>query len=163
MKRRKLLNQRNRRSKRLKYRMITIITAMIIVSSLNIAFAKQDIGGLLTHWFQTKQSESIDEIEQAIKIEQEKQTERLKEQLQEEIEKANTRLQKFTEDEKNKRVEEIKNYADEILSNIEINESAQMKEFEKAMLEVVENAIYELDLVYEESFTEELLDKKEDN
>lgn len=137
--------------KRYKFPLIVMITTIIIGSSLNIVFAEKDISGLLTEWFQTKKSESIEDVERAIIEEQKVQTERLKAKLQEEIEEANTRLQEFTEDEKSKRIEAIRNYADELLESIDTRETELMADIDEAINEIINHAMDEIDEVYEQN------------
>lgn len=151
MENRQLGGRSKPRHKRFKFPFIVMIAAIIIVSSLNSVFAEKDISGLLTEWFQTKKSESIEDVERAIIEEQKVQTERLKAKLQEEIEEANTRLQEFTEDEKNKRVEAIRNYADELLESIDTRETELMADIDEAINEIINHAMDEIDEVYEQN------------
>src|SRR5699024_9218313 len=124
---RKFNRKIKRRAQRIKYGLGVFLIVVLIGSSLNIAFAEHDLRTLLANWCQTKQTDSIQEIEKAIKTEQKVQTERLKEQLQVEIEQANKRLQQFTETEKELRVEEIRNYADDLITSIEIDDDERRK------------------------------------
>lgn len=54
--------------------------SICIGSWMNIALADQDVGTLLTNWFNNKQSESIQEIDKAIKDEKEILLKQLKEE-----------------------------------------------------------------------------------
>ncbi|MFA1821916.1 hypothetical protein ACDX78_17325 [Virgibacillus oceani] len=135
-----------------KWRKIVIGTLFLIVvagSSVTIAFADQNIGGMLTSWFDQKTEESVEEIEQAILTEQQKQTKKLQEELRLAIEAAEEELHDFVEAEKSSRVEDIRKYADSLMEEIEIDESA-MKETKLQELEqIFNNAKVEMDQVLE--------------
>lgn len=117
-----------------------LLIFLLISSSIKIAFADQDIEGLLTAWFHKKKAESITEIDSAIKEEQKRQTDRLKEVIQVEIEKADQRLKEFTEKEKAKRVERLRKYTDQLIEQIHIDDSDEK-----------ERIISELETIFEEA------------
>ncbi|GGA79281.1 hypothetical protein [Ornithinibacillus halotolerans] len=119
-----------------------ILLTIIIGSSLNVAFANQDISSMLISWFEKNRVESIERIESAIYSEKEKQIERLKEELRLEIEQAKEQLELFTEAEKQKRVQELQNYADSLISNLDVDMSndkdAILEQYELIMQEAIE-------------------------
>lgn len=118
---RKEIRKKRKRSVINKFLAGTLFLIVIVGSSIQVSFADQDISALLSNWFHGKTEDSIEEIDKAISIEQQKQTERLKEELRLEIDTAKKQLQEFTEAEKSNRIDALKQYADGLISNSQMN------------------------------------------
>lgn len=114
---------------------------------MRVVFADYDISTLLTNWFHKKTEESIEEMDQAISAEQQKQTEILQEEIANAIESAEQQLEEFTESEKEKRVKEIETYAAQLKSRTEIDQSELKNEFVRALDNIVQEAIDKMNLV----------------
>lgn len=99
----------------------TLFLSAGIISSINVAFADQDIEAMLINWFNKQKTNSIESIEQAVMTEKETQLKRLKEELQLEIKEAEQELNAFTEAEKEKRVKNLQIYTDELIKNYKID------------------------------------------
>ncbi|WP_078382525.1 hypothetical protein [Sutcliffiella halmapala] len=117
-----------------------LFICILIGGSMNIAFANQDIGSLLTSWFDKKKNESITRIEETIAIEQEKQTSRLKEELQVKLKDSEQKLKEFTDTEIEARLLELKRYTDELIQNTEFSSEVDKEEFLVELDTIVELA-----------------------
>lgn len=116
-------------------------------SSMNMVFADQNIQSLLTNWFDQKKTAAIDEIEEAVDAEQQEQTQRLQKELQSEIEQLDKKLNDFTNQEKEKRVQAIQEHADELIANMNLDET-EKREFVRAELkQIVQEAKNKMDNV----------------
>lgn len=146
MKSRKERIQKNN-NKKAKVLIGTVLLSAGIASSVSVAFADQNIDAMLTNWFNNKKSESIQKIEQAIMSEKEIQKDRLKEQLQLEIQQSEKELQTFTEEEKQRRVDELKRYTDELIANIDVNNENKEKKIAKELETILQNAEQEMNKV----------------
>lgn len=137
----------NQREIHLKLKILigVLFLSLMVGSSIGVAFADSDINGLMTNWFNKKSNESIDSIEQAIMTEKETQKQRLKEELQRELVSSQKKLDEFTEEEKNKRVEAIKDYADKLIADMQIDNSNQELEVQKQLDSIVENSMDEME------------------
>ena len=123
-------------------RILIVIGALFlsisIGSGVKSAFAGQDINSLLTNWFSAKKTESIQKIDVAITTEKDLLMVELKKGLQTEIQLAEEELAQFTQDEIDLRVDGLRSYADELLTNLSIDNSD-----EQAKIAATLNAIYE--------------------
>ena len=138
------MRRKRKRSKVFKLLAGTLLLFVIIGSSIQVSFADQDINGMLTGWFNKKTEDSIEEIDKAISIEQKEQTGRLKEALRLEIESAEKQLQTIVEEEKSKRIAELKQHADELIREAEVNNDAVKEKKVEALDQIVEKAKAEM-------------------
>ncbi|MBM6619136.1 hypothetical protein [Bacillus suaedaesalsae] len=134
-------------TKKVKFLIGAILLSVGIGSSVNVAFADQDIHALLTNWFDKKKVESINEIEQAIMSEKETQKQRLKEQLQVEIQKSEEELQLFTDAEKEARVLALQQYTDALIANFNVDNSNKEEKLSAELDAIVQEAIEKMDKV----------------
>ncbi|WP_172371541.1 hypothetical protein [Sporosarcina jiandibaonis] len=128
---------------RLAFKRILIVVGALFLSisigsGVKSAFAGQDINSLLTNWFNSKKTESINQIDKAITNEKELLMVELKKGLQAEIQHAEDELAQFTQDEIELRVEGLRSYADELLMNMSFDNSDEQAEISATL-----NAIYE--------------------
>lgn len=120
---------------------------LIVGSSVNVAFAGQDIHSLLSSWFQTERSNSIAEIEEAVAIEQEIQTERLKEELRLGIENAERQLENYTNKMKANSISEIQKHADQLVNSIEIDQSEEKNNVTSQLEAIIQDAKNKIDAI----------------
>jgi hypothetical protein len=140
MKSRKVTFTKKKTTTRAKLLFGTLFLSIGIGSSITIAFADQDIHGLLGNWFAKQQTKSVETIEKAILSEKELQMQRLKEELQIEMNDAEQQLFQFTEKEKQQRIKNLKHYTDKLIKNLKIDNTE-----EEAAI------INELDTIYNEA------------
>lgn len=105
-----------------------LLLSGMIVGNIGVAFADQDVNALLTNWFNKKGQESMSSIEKAIMTEKEQQKARLKEELQLEMSNSAKLLAQYTEEEKNKRVLALRQYADQLLEEMKLENNKEEKQ-----------------------------------
>lgn len=105
-----------------------LLLSGMIVGNIGVAFADQDVNALLTNWFNKKGQESMSSIEKAIMTEKEQQKARLKEELQLEMSNSAKLLEQYTEEEKNKRVLALRQYADQLLEEMKLENNKEEKQ-----------------------------------
>lgn len=94
-------------------------------SGVKTALADVDVQLLMQNWFSKKQDESLKEIDIAIDTEKDLLMGQLKEQLQAEMQAAEANLASFTAHQKQSRLEALQAYADNLKSNMKIDNSEQ--------------------------------------
>lgn len=116
---------------------------------LTVAFASTSISDVLSTWLSNKTDQSIREIDIEIQAEQEKQTERLKATLEAEINQLETEIALFLEEEKSRRVKEIKHYAEERIAEIPgiVEERANKEEIAAELDAILQKAMEEMEQV----------------
>lgn len=134
-------------SKQLKVKILIGVLFLIVSigGGMGVVFADSDINGLMTNWFSKKGTESISSIEQAVMTEKDKQKERLKQELQIELQKSQEQLSSFTEEEKEKRIQEVRDYADQLIANLKIDNSGKKQGIINQFNTVVEQAKASMD------------------
>lgn len=125
----------------------------IISSSVIIVFADNDIPSLLKNWFHQKTETMMGEISEEIKSEKNKQTVRLEKELIAIINKAEEDLISFTNKEKETKLEQLRNYADKIIDEFEVDHEAEMEELVNGFEEILTKAKNDLDQFANERFT----------
>jgi len=133
--------------KRVKLLIGTLFLSIGVGSSISVAFADQDIQGLLTNWFAKQQTHSIETIEHAVMSEKEIQMQRLKEELQVEMDDAKKQLDQFTDQEKQKRVNDLKTHTDELIKNLKIDNSKEKAAIIDQLDKITNDAIKKMDNV----------------
>lgn len=119
-----------------------------IVGNIGVAFADQDINSLLTNWFNQKGQESISTINNAIMTEKEQQKIRLKEELQSELSNSAQLLEQYTKEEKQKRILELRQYADKLIEDMRLEHNqAEKQRIAAEMDKEIQKAIKELDKI----------------
>lgn len=108
---------------------LIILGALFLSISLGTgvktAFADVDVQLLMQNWFSKKQDESLKEIDIAIDTEKDLLMGQLKEQLQAEMQAAEANLASFTANQKQSRLEALQAYADNLKSNMKIDNNEQ--------------------------------------
>lgn len=94
-------------------------------SGVKTALADVDVQLLMQNWFSKKQEESLKEIDVAINTEKDVLMSQLKEQLQAEMRTAEKSLADFTATQKQSRLDALQAYANNLKSNMKIDNSEQ--------------------------------------
>jgi very-short-patch-repair endonuclease len=136
---------RKKTSKGAKLLFGTLFLSIGVGSSITVAFADQDIHGLLSDWFAKQQTTSIETIEKAIMSEKEIQMQRLKEELQIEMNDAEKQLEQFTEEETKQRVNDLKAHTDELIKNISIDQTEEKEAIIIELDEILNESIKKMD------------------
>ena len=126
--------------------MITVLSLTFIIGgTINIAFANEDINAMLTNWFNEKRTTAIVDIKAAISSEKDTQKIRLKEELEKEIGTAEGELSQFTADEKEQRIQNLREYTEKLIGEIDIDNGAAEQELVTRLNGIYEEAINALD------------------
>jgi hypothetical protein len=118
----------------------TLVLSIGFGGSFSVAFADQDIQGMLSSWFNKQKTEAIVTIEQAISSEKEIQMQRLKDELRLEIQNAEKELNKFTEMEKEQRILALKSHTDELINNLQIDNSKEKEIIVSKLNKIMQDA-----------------------
>ena len=100
-----------------------LFLSVSIGSGVKSAFAGQDINSLLTNWFNSKQTESINQIDEAITTEKDRLMIILKDGMETETQLANDKLTQFTKDQIEQRVSSLQAFVDELLGTMTVDTS----------------------------------------
>lgn len=132
---------RNKSTKR--FLIVLGIAAIVfgIFGNVGASSAKGDVTTLLTNWFANKKTAAVKEIEVSIEEEKNLLMNQLGVALQVEIEAANRDLEAFTQQEIALRVANLQAYADELIANLQIDNSTQKSVIELNLDAIVANAI----------------------
>lgn len=134
----------NKRTSKSSLLVKTCIVGVFMFSSTSLAFANQDLNGLLTNWFEKKGNESIQLIDEVISNERDNQTHRIKEELQKELRKSEEDLAKFTKHEIDTRVKELRKHADQIIKNLSIDNKEEKAQLISHLDKIVSQAVSEM-------------------
>ncbi|MGE8203440.1 hypothetical protein ACQKP0_02670 [Heyndrickxia sp. NPDC080065] len=145
--RKEKLGQNQRKHRKAKLLFGVLFLSLTIGSSIGVVFADQDIPTLLNNWFNKKGTESISVIEQAISTEKETQKERLKEELQKELKRSQKELEKFTDQEKKDRIKELREYTNQLIANLHIDNQKEEKSIKEQLKSIMNAAISEMEKV----------------
>ncbi|TQS74151.1 hypothetical protein DX933_12555 [Ornithinibacillus gellani] len=126
--------------------MVMLVT-VLAGGGVTFAFANEDIRTLFVDWLQQKTTASIEDIDEAITKEQEKQTARLKEALQGKMEAVQADLAAFTADEKEKRIQMLQAHAEALLSEMELDIGSAQEEVRTAFDQILQQAIQQMNEV----------------
>lgn len=132
---------------RIKLLIGVLLLSSTIGGNIGMAFADQDIQSLLSNWFNQKGQESIQTIEDAIMTEKEQQKVRLKEELQSELKNSAQLMDQFTEEEKQKRIQALQEYADQLIKNMKLDNNKEKQKISDEMDKIIQKAINELDKI----------------
>lgn len=143
--------------KKYKFKKKTMLGAVVLsgMMALNIgvAFADVDINALLNGWYSKKTELAKSDIDKAVKAETEIQKERIAKEVRAKMDTSSQDLNKFTEDEKNKRVQAVIDYANNIINNINVSGDAEKKQLKDKLDAIENNAKAEMDNVKASTIT----------
>ncbi|WP_404446995.1 hypothetical protein LG307_00910 [Sutcliffiella horikoshii] len=140
----------NKRQQRL-FIVVMMVLALLFTAELKTAFASSTIQSLLTGWFEGKQQESIQSLEEEIMIEKEAQMAILKKEIAESLEHANKELSHFTSIEAEKSKQELQNYTEQLIQSIEIEEEGKQEEFLSELEKIMEEAYSKIEQAREDA------------
>lgn len=123
----------------------TLLLTVGFSTSVNVAFANEDISAMLSSWFDQKTNESISDIETAINEEKTKSMETLKQELKVEMKDAEMKLNAYTEQEKQKRVDELKQYTEQLISDMQSMEQVEKDKVQKEIDVIIQEAKQKID------------------
>lgn len=121
----------------LKTVIVLFSTIVIMAGTLTVSFANEDLNAVLNKWFDEKRMNAIVHIKEAISTEKDTQKIRLQQELKKEMSIAESELDQFTEAEKHRRIQHLRTYTDQLISQIDIDNSVA----EQQLLEQL-NTIY---------------------
>ncbi|NMH71987.1 hypothetical protein HF078_02750 [Bacillus sp. RO2] len=134
----------NKRHQRL-FIVMMMVLALLFTVEWKTAYASSNIQSLLTSWFEGKQQESIQSLEEEIMIEKEAQMSVLKEEIAVLLNQANKELADFTSKEADKSKQELKSYTEQLIQTIEFNEESKRDQFISELEKIMEEAYMKLE------------------
>ncbi|TYS62491.1 hypothetical protein FZC76_21230 [Sutcliffiella horikoshii] len=140
----------NKLQKRLIY-VTMLVLALLFTAELKTAYASSNIKSLLTSWFEGKQQESIQALEEEIITEKEAQMSVLKEEIAVSLNQANKELADFTSKEAEKSKQELKSYTQRLIQSIEFDEEGKQDQFISELEKIMEEAYMKLDQAREDA------------
>lgn len=132
-----------KKKSRIKYIASTLILALSLGIG-NVALAGGNASSLLSQWFDKKANESITQIDQSIQVEKDKALKKLQAELQADIKQSEKDINAFTQQEKEKRVQEIQRYTDELISKMDGQDEETKKKIQSNLDAITQQAKQEL-------------------
>ncbi|WP_010648063.1 hypothetical protein [Oceanobacillus massiliensis] len=136
------------RSISLKIMMGSILSVIVISGSIGIVFADQDLESVLLNWFNNKEASAISDIDLAVEKEKAEQMKRLKSAMQEEIKKSEIEMDNFKDKEKQKITASLKQYADQLISGMEIDNTEEKSQLKSQLESILSDAETKMQQVY---------------
>jgi predicted transcriptional regulator len=133
----------NKRHQRL-FIVMMMVLALLFTVEWKTAYASSNIQSLLTSWFEGKQQESIQSLEEEIMIEKEAQMSVLKEEIAVSLNQANKELADLSK-EADKSKQELKSYTEQLIQTIEFNEDSKRDQFISELEKIMEEAYMKLE------------------
>lgn len=124
-----------------------LFLSISIGSGVKSAFAGQGIQSLLTSWFEDKKTESINQIDKAITEEKDLLMVELKKELQAEMKQVDEELTQYTNKEIEQRINGLRKYADELLTNRQTEHNEANKEVSASLNAIYEQAVKQMNEV----------------
>ncbi|MGD6874385.1 hypothetical protein ACQCU1_19660 [Sutcliffiella horikoshii] len=140
----------NKRQQRL-FIVTMMVLAFLFTAEWKTAYASSNIKTLLTSWFEGKQQESIQALEEEILTEKEAQMAILKEEIAVSLNQANKELANFTSIEAEKSKEELKSYTENLIQSIQIDEEGQQEQFMNELGKIMEEAYLKIEQAREDA------------
>lgn len=97
---------------------------VIMAGTLTVSFANEDLNVVLNKWFDEKRMNAIVHIKEGISTEKDTQKIRLQEEIKKEMAIAESELDQFTEAEKRRRIQNLRAHTDQLISQIDIDNSS---------------------------------------
>lgn len=137
-------HKKKRKTKKVGILIGALILTISIGSGVKTTFADADVSTMLINWFNNKQSESIQEIDAAITAEKEILLAQLRTELKIEMEAAEQELEEFTENQKATRIASLREHAENLIANLDIDNSEQQAAITSNFNSIIEQAIAEM-------------------
>jgi hypothetical protein len=139
----KIVQKRLEKQKKRKRKLIigSSVLAVAFFLSSSIAFADADMNGLITSWFNKKTEMAKASLEKALKGELESQKIRIKKDLEAKLKDASESLDKYREQEKEKRRQAIIKHADNIINNTKFSTEADKAQMKRKLDNILNESI----------------------
>jgi hypothetical protein len=118
--------------------------SMMAVLTMNVSFADEDLQVKLQRWYETKSQNAMGIIDQAVKSEVEIQKERLRKEVQLKMAQSAADLDDFTKEQKELRVRAVRDYTDELISQIIFSNEEEKEALSEQLVDIQENAIKQM-------------------
>ncbi|MDY0404874.1 hypothetical protein P5G51_005200 [Virgibacillus sp. 179-BFC.A HS] len=126
----------------------TLFMIILMCSGISVVFASPNISAILTNWFHTKNEDAIEEIDNAVDKELQKQSARLKASLKPVIDASQKEINTYTKQQKEQKIKELQDYADQLIKHAkEADNSIDKERYENDLNQIVKAAISQLDKV----------------
>lgn len=137
------------KNKRMKQRVLVGIVSVsaLVTLSMSVAFADVDLEAKIKAWADKQTSAAISSLNTAIQSETEIQKRRLQEELQVRLDRQASELSAFTENEKQKQLDTIRQYANDLLANASFSNTAEENQLKEQIALIVANAQAAIDQV----------------
>ncbi|MFC4355241.1 hypothetical protein ACFO0S_09305 [Chryseomicrobium palamuruense] len=103
----------------------TVFLIAICISSIQVAFAEQDISTLISQWFDQQKTSAVASMESSIESEKEQQVIRLKAHLQSEMERAQGELSAFEQQQIDETVEALRQHTSQLMASVSYSNEAE--------------------------------------
>ncbi|WP_404460222.1 hypothetical protein [Sutcliffiella horikoshii] len=140
----------NKRQQRL-FIVVMMVLALLFTAEWKTAYASSNIKSLLTSWFEGKQQESIQSLENEIMSEKEAQMTILKQEIAVSLDQVNKELANFTIIEAEKSKAELKSYTEELIQSIEFDEEGKQEQFISELEKIMEEAYLKMEQAREDA------------
>lgn len=137
----KVTHRKKRKTVLLKLTIALIAMMFILGGTLTVSFANQDLNAMLTSWFDEKRNDAIVHIRDAVSSEKDIQQTRLRAELQKEMAAAESQLKQMTEDEKNRRIQNLRDYTNKLISEITIDHSEEKQQMKNQLDSIYTEAV----------------------
>ncbi|WP_342542110.1 hypothetical protein MHH33_14320 [Paenisporosarcina sp. FSL H8-0542] len=133
-----------------KRKKIILLVAVVVLtlgigSGVKTTFADADVSTLLINWFKNKESQSLNEIDKAITDEKTILLAQLKVELKNEMDSAKQELDAFTEKQKSDRIASLRQYANELIENLNVDTTEQQDKITAQINSIMNEAIAQMD------------------
>ena len=140
----------NKRQQRL-FIVVMMVLALLFTAEWKTAYASSNIKSLLMSWFEGKQQESIQTLEEEIMAEKEAQMTILKQEIAVSLDHVNKELANFTNKEAEKSKAELKSYTEELIHSIEFDEEDKQEQFISELEKIMEEAYLKMEQAREDA------------
>lgn len=103
----------------------TVFLIALCISSIQVAFAEQDIAALIGQWFDQQKTSVVASMESAIGSEKDQQMIRLKAHLQSEMERAQGELSEFEQQQISETVEALRQHTSQLIASVSYSNEAE--------------------------------------
>lgn len=121
-----------------------VLVILLTLGIGNVALAGENASSILTKWFDKKANDSINEIDQSIQKEKDKAIKRLQKELKADILESEKELITFTQQEKEKRAQEIQRYTDELINKMDNQDEESKRKIQSELDKITQHAKEEL-------------------
>lgn len=124
-----------------------ILLSGVTVWTMGIAFADADASMLLQQWYDQKAQEAKSDVASAVWSETEIQKVKLRNELNSIMQAASSRLNQFSEEQKQAHQKAVREYADQLIDSFTVSHDTEEQELEKILRDIQERAVKEMEQV----------------